>query len=126
MSKPTITPYEITFEDRDKYLWVLVGGEALTAEIAAQYWDEISLRCRSSNRDKILIEKDFKEPVGPQDMVRMAEHVAQVLRGACIAFIDRQQHGDINELGKKLVRNRDVKMRIFDNLGEAERWLMAN
>jgi len=126
MSKPKERPYDIKIEDRNSYLWVLVSGETLTADIAKEYWDEISARCRSAARDKILIEKDFVEPVGPQDMIKMAEHVAKVLPSARIAFIDHQEHDDINELGKKLARNLDVKMQIFNNAAEAERWLMAN
>jgi hypothetical protein len=126
MSKPIERPYDIKLEDRGTYLWVLVSGESLNADIAKQYWDEISAKCRSAAHDKILIEKDFVEPVGPQDMIQMAEYVAKVLPSARIAFIDHQDHDDINELGKKLVRNLHVKMQIFDNAAEAERWLMAN
>ena len=119
-------PYEIKFEERDHYLWVLVSGKTLTADIAKQYWDEISIRCKAGQCGKVLIEKDFIEPVGPQDMIQMAKHVANVLPRARIAFIDHHEHHDINELGKKLARNLEVKLRIFDDAGEAEKWLIAN
>jgi len=43
-----------------------------------------------------------------------------------VAFIDRFRHGSINELGKKLARNRDVMFQVFENIHDAEKWLGAN
>ena len=56
----------------------------------------------------------------------MAEHLATVLPSSCIAFVDRWNHESINELGKRLARNQDVKMQTFDDVREAEKWLRAN
>jgi len=119
-------PYTIEFEDRDDYIWVLVAGEKLTAEISAQYWNEIAERCAMSNVDRVLIEKDFKIPVGPEEMVLMAENLSKVLPHGKVAFIDRRQHGAINELGKKLARNREVLFQVFEYVGEAQKWLLVN
>ena len=33
---------------------------------------------------------------------------------------------EVPEAGKAILRTHDVKMRIFDDLAEAERWLQAN
>jgi len=49
-----------------------------------------------------------------------------VLPHGKVAFIDRRQHGPINELGKKLARNRDVLFQVFDYVGEAQKWLLVN
>lgn len=118
--------YTIQTEFRNDHLWVLVGGEKLTAEIAARYWDEIASRCKENDCNKILIEKDFEVPVGAHDLIQMAEHLAQVLPASRIAFIDRWSHDSVNELGKRLARNHDVKMQTFTNIREAEKWLRAN
>lgn len=119
-------PYTIEMEDRDDYLWVLVGGKELTAEISAQYWNEIADRCQSLTCDRVLIEKDFETSVGPQDMIQMAEHLSKVLPHGKVAFIDRHRHDAINELGKKLARNREVLFQVFEHVGDAQRWLLAN
>ena len=113
-------------EDRDDYLWVLVGGKELTAEISAQYWREIADQCASLGRDKVLIEKNFERSVGPEDMIRMADNLSKVLPHIMVAFIDRRRHDAINELGKKLARNRDVMFQVFEHVGDAQRWLLAN
>jgi hypothetical protein len=119
-------PYTIEMEDRDDYLWVLVAGERLTAEISAQYWNEIADRCNSMKCDRVLIEKDFKQPVGPEDMIKMADHLSKILPHGMVAFIDRRRHDAINELGKKLARNRDVMFQVFEYVGDAQKWLLAN
>ena len=118
--------YSLTIEDREGYLYAIAGGEKLTAQISAAYWNEIAGKCFENECDKILIEKDFVEPVGPADMLLMADHLGGLLPGRRIAFVDRHGHGDINELGKKLARNRDVMMQVFNSVADAEKWLLAN
>lgn len=122
----TEKPYYIEMEDRGEYLWVLVGGEQLTAQIARQYWNEIADKCFETGKMKIMIEKDFKNSVTPAEMIQMAEYLSQILPTRKIAFHDRHGHENINELGKKLARNRDVMMQTFKDLQEAEKWLHAN
>ncbi|MEQ1763810.1 MAG: hypothetical protein ABL984_11785 [Pyrinomonadaceae bacterium] len=118
--------YTLTIEDREGYLYALAGGERLTAQISAAYWSEIAGRCFESNIERILIEKDFAEGVGPEEMLLMADHLGNLLPGRRIAFVDRHQHDRINELGKKLARNRDVIMKLFNTVADAEKWLRAN
>jgi len=118
--------YTLELEDRDGYLYALAGGEKLTAQISAAYWNEIAGRCFENECFRILIEKNFVEGVGPADMLLMADHLGSLLPGRRIAFVDRYKHDDINELGKKLARNRQVMMQLFDSVEDAERWLLAN
>ena len=125
-AKSTDSGYTLEMEDREGYLYALASGARLTAQISAAYWNEIAGRCFENNVGRILIEKDFKEGVGPEEMLRMADHLGNLLPGRRIAFVDRRQHDPINELGKKLARNRDVMLQIFDSVADAEKWLRAN
>ena len=118
--------YKLKLEDREVYLYAFASGDRLTAQISAAYWNEIAGRCFEENIERILIEKDFPEAVGPEDMLLMADHLGNLLPGRRIAFVDRHRHDPINELGKKLARNRDVMMQIFDSVAKAEKWLRAN
>ena len=118
--------YTIEMESRGEYLWVLVGGERLTADISRRYWEEIADKCDELGCRKILIEKNFRESVGPAEMLQMAENLGKLLPTSHIAFHDRHDHTSINELGKKLARNRDVMMQTFKDVRDAERWLLAN
>jgi hypothetical protein len=119
-------PYTIQFEDRGDYLYVLVGGKKLTAEISARYWREIADACDFLKRDKIMIEKDFLEPVSPPEMLQMGEYLGKLLPNYKIAFLDRHGNQTINELGKRVARTHEVKMQLFKNRKEAEQWLLVN
>jgi len=118
--------HTIEIDDRGDYVYVLVGGDKLTANIAAGYWNEIAQKCFELDCRKVLIEKNFKESVGPDEMLHMADHVGSLLPNRRIAFVDRYSHDSINELGKRLARNRNVVMQIFTSVEDAERWLRAN
>lgn len=119
-------PYYIRLEIQEKYLHVLVGGEELSAEIAQKYWNEIAEKCAETGVLKILIEKDFKESVEPPEMLQMANHLGKILANSKIAFLDRYKNEYINELGKVLARNQGVMLRIFENVEEAEKWLIGS
>ena len=118
--------YSIEMDQRDEYLYVLVGGKKLTASISVDYWNEIAEKCDEIKCRKILIEKNFEESVSAEEMLRMADHLGTLLPNHLVAFVDRYGHHDINELGKRLARNRLVMMQTFDGIEEAERWLHAN
>lgn len=121
----TEKPYHIKLEDRGEYLYALVGGEILTPDIAKLYWDEIAEKCFSLEKSKIMIEKDFKKSVSAPEMLEMGVYLGSILANKKIAFLDRYKNESINELGKKIARNRGVIMRLFDNAGEAEDWLIS-
>lgn len=118
--------YTIKLEDRGEYLYALVGGEKLTPEIAGEYWREIAAACFEREKSKIMIEKDFAETVSPAEMLQMGAYLGTILATKKIAFIDRHGNEDINELGKKIARNRNVKMQTFYGVKEAESWLLAS
>ncbi len=123
---PEETPYSIRLENRGEYLYALVGGEILTPEIAAMYWDEIAEKCLAAGKSKILIEKDFIQSVTAPEILDMGVYLGKIMAGRKIAFIDRHKNESVNELGKVIARNQGVMMRIFDNVEEAVRWLTGN
>lgn len=117
--------YTITLEDRGEYLYALVGGEYLTPAIAKLYWDEIAERTFALGKSKIMIEKDFQKSVSAPEMLDMGVYLGKILPTKKIAFLDRHGNPDINELGKKIARNRGVQLQIFNNTKDAEKWLKA-
>jgi predicted DNA-binding protein YlxM (UPF0122 family) len=75
---------------------------------------------------KILIEKDFAQSVSHLEMIHLGNFLGQLLANKKIAFLDRYGNEDINELGKKIARNRDVIMQTFQNIKDAEKWILSN
>jgi hypothetical protein len=118
-------PYKIELEDKGEYLYVVVGGETLSAEIARMYWDEIAEVCSKLRKSKILIEKEFFKSVSAPEMLEMGVYLGKILAGTKIAFLDRYKNESVNELGKVVARNEGVIMKIFKNREDAENWLIG-
>ena len=118
--------YSVDIENRGEFLHATVSGTKLTPEIALAYWHEIVGECESQKCSKILLEHNFVEMIGMQEMITIIGPVGEMLKGRMFAFYDRFGHYDIPEAGKVILRGKDVKMQIFRDLGEAERWLRAN
>ena len=113
-------------EMREGYLYAVVGGLRVTAEIALDYWHEIIAECERTGCSKIFLDHNFVEMISMPEMLTIIGPVTDLLQGRLLAFYDRQGHYDIPEAGKKIMRSHDVKMQIFNNVQEAERWLQAN
>ena len=120
------TDYSIETENRGSYLYVIVGGLKVTPQIALDYWNEIIEECERSACSKILLEHNFIEMIEMSEMLKIIGPVAELLNGRMLAFYDRYGHYDTPEAGKKILRSHDVKMQIFQDIKEAERWLLAN
>lgn len=118
--------YSIETENRGSYLYVIVGGLKVTPRIALDYWNDIIDECERSGCSKILLEHNFVEMIEMSEMLKIIGPVADMLNGRMLAFYDRYGHYDTPEAGKKILRSHDVKMQIFHDLNEAERWLLAN
>lgn len=119
-------PYSIDIDHRGSYLHVTVGGLKATPEAALAYWREIIDECDRTNCSKILLEHNFVEMISMPEMLTIIAPVGDMLKGKVLAFFDRYGHYETPEAGKAILRSHDVKMQIFHDLDEAEKWLLAN
>ena len=119
-------PYSIETENRGSYLYAIIGGLKVTPEAAKDYWTEIVEECKDLGLDKILAEKNFVETISMDSLAELNPYLSELFRGFRVAFVDRYHHDDVSELGKKLARASGVKMQVFEDVVEAEKWLLAN
>ena len=119
-------PYDIEFEDHGEYLHVIVGGLRVTSDVALDYWQEIIDECERIDCSKILLQHNFVEMISKEEMLEVIGPVAHLLKGRIFAFYDHHGHYDVPEAGKAILRSLDVKMQIFHDLRDAQKWLMAN
>lgn len=119
-------PYSIEFEDHGSYIHAIVGGLRVTPEIALDYWREIVEECDKKGISRILLEHNFVDMISMAEMLKVIGPVGELLKGRSMAFYDRYGHYDIPEAGKVILRGHEVKMQIFHDLKEAEKWLLAN
>lgn len=118
--------YSIETELHGPYLHVVVSGLKLTPEIALDYWHDIIDECEKNGCSKILLEHNFVEMISMTEMLKIIGPVADLLQGRMLAFYDRFGHYATPEAGKMILRSHDVKMQIFQDLKDAEKWLIAN
>jgi len=118
--------YHLDIEDRDVYLRAIVTGRRVTRDVALAYWREINDKCESMGCSKILLDHNFEQMISMQEMLEVIGPVGDMLKGRTMAFYDRYGHYDIPEAGKMILRSHHVKMQIFHDLDEAEKWLLAN
>jgi len=119
-------PYAIKIKNRGAFLHVFVSGRRVTPGIALDYWREIIKECEKTGCSKILLEHDFVEMISMAEMLEVIGPVGDMLQGRMLAFYDRYGHYDIPEAGKTILRGHDVRVQLFKDLKQAERWLLAN
>ena len=118
--------YVLEMENRGDYVHAIVGGLRVTPQVALDYWQEIIEECEKTDCTKILLEHNFVEMIAMSEMLKVIGPVSDMLDGRVMAFYDRYGNNDVPEAGKVILRTHDVKMQIFHDLAEAERWLQAN
>ena len=118
--------YSLEIENHGAYLHAIVGGLKVTPRIALEYWAEIIGQCEDLACPKILLEHNFVEMIGMTEMLEVIGPVADMLSGRVLAFYDTHGHYDIPEAGKAILRSKGIKMQIFRDLKDAQRWLEAN
>ncbi len=121
-------PYKIEFNTRPEYLYVYVSGEEDSLEISRQFWQEIAEECGRIKCGKILIVEDIKQSVTITEMYQIASEIPQMgFFGTKIAFVDCYiEHQNINDFGEIVATNRGIYGKIFNDVAEAEKWLLSN
>jgi hypothetical protein len=120
-------PYNISFENRSQYLYVYVSGDRDSYEISRRYWQEVAAECARAGAEKVLIEEDIPEDVSMGEMYQLASELPQFgFIGIRIAFVDRyiEQH-DLNQFGELVANNRGLYAKVFNDVNEAEKWLLS-
>jgi hypothetical protein len=120
--------YNISFEYRPEYLYVYVSGEHDSYEISMSFWKEIADECSKNQVKKVLIEEDIPEMVSMGEMYKVASEISQLgFFGIRIAFVDRYiEQQDLNQFGEIVANNRGIHGKIFNDVTEAEKWLLTD
>ena|SRR5687768_2787405 len=121
-------PYDIRFEHRSEYLYAYVSGDQDSVEISTRYWNEIAAECRKNNYKKVLVEEDIPEAVA--SVFELYQFAAELPKfgfaGIYIAFVDRYiEQNELNEFVELVASNRGLMGRVFNDVTEAEKWLLS-
>lgn len=123
----TDKPYNLEFENRPEYLYAHVSGEHDSLNISRQFWREIADEATRLKPARLLIVEDIKESVSQMDTYQIASEIPNLGMNAIrIAFVDIYiEHQALNEFGEIVATNRGIYGKIFNDVDEAEKWLLS-
>ncbi|HEX9959596.1 MAG TPA: hypothetical protein VGB00_01520 [Pyrinomonadaceae bacterium] len=75
-----------------------------------------------------MIEEDIVEEVSLLEMYQIAAEIPQMgFAGVLIAIVDRfLEQRALNEFGEPVATNRGLRAKVFNDVKEAEKWLLEN
>jgi len=116
--------YQLTFEDRDAYLYARLNGEDSFAA-SLSYWNEIADKVKALGYQKLLIHEDLAGEVVESEMHEIImDLMPSGLLDVQIAFFDENLNdASINALGQSLAVNKGANVKIFDSLNAAQDWI---
>jgi hypothetical protein len=119
--------YQLSFEDRDTYLYAhLIGEDSFAASLS--YWNEIADKVKALGRRKLLIHEDLTGKVIESEMHEIImDLMCSGLLDIQIAFFDENRNdASINALGQSLAINKGANVKIFPSLEAAKHWIMQD
>ena len=118
-------PYDLTFEEKEGYLYAHIQGDIDTVEISAQYWKEVAEKCAAESTKRVMIHEDLPSGATMGDVYQIASELPNLgFFGIKIAFVDTHiDQQTLNEFGELVAVNRGIFGKIFNDVSEAEKWL---
>lgn len=119
-------PYNLTSIEKPNYLHVKVSGENTAGNIVG-YFREVIALCKQKNYAIVLVEDNLNGP--SLNMFEIANVITEGTKDAqsmqWIAYVDVNPQHDkaMVEFAGNLAANRGVRMKVFQNVADAEYWL---
>ena len=119
--------YQLSYELRPEYLYVLIKGDKIDYEIARQYWDEIIEIREQVNTRLLLVDKNVRAELSTVEEFRIATEISTIaLKRVKLAICDRHVSPECLEFGEMVATNRGLNTKSFRDAAAAEKWQLAN
>lgn len=118
--------YQLFFEHRPEYLYVYIGCETNSLEIARSYWFEImSLLFRRGYRH-ILIDKDVAKALPAEGVHLVIEQLSRTgYNKVALSICDRYYDKDRCDFEQFAANDCGIDLNISPTIEEAETWLLT-
>lgn len=122
----TDKPYRLTFEHRPGYLYAHVEGKEDSYEISRAYWQEVANECKAHGYRKVLVVEDISECGTVAEAYQVSSELPKMgFTHIKVAFVDRYvEQQETNQFAELVAVNRGVNGKIFNDVTEAEKWLI--
>jgi hypothetical protein len=124
MSDPT-HPYELTFEEREGYLYARVTAEIIDRKMAMAYLTEVAKRAKQVGTACLMLHRDIPEMLPDGILFFVTAEFQKMIAGIKTAFVN--PHITNEEAFKFAItvgQNRGANYNIFNNDNDAETWLL--
>ena len=119
--------YWLTFEDRPGYLLACVWGHRDSLETSISFWQEIALEVYGRRPTRLMVQESFLNNVSLPDMLEIVTFITQIgFHDLRIAFLDEQAAQlASNRIAEEQATAHGLSIKVFSEIGEAEKWLLA-
>lgn len=119
-------PYELTMVMRPEYIYARVESDTIDQRMVIDYLHEVIDRCKKLDRTRLLLERDIPMALDVDEVYFSGTDFAHTgLEDIKIAVIDhRPENAEHLELTILVQNNRGANIALFDNVSDAERWLL--
>ena len=117
--------YQLTFEDRNSYLYVrLTGEDSFAASLS--YWNKIADQVKVRGCERMLIHENLVGKVAEAEMYDIImDLIPSGLAEVQIAFYDENTDDTaLNSLGQTLAMDKGANIKVFPSLEEAKAWII--
>jgi hypothetical protein len=119
-------PYQLTFEERDGYLFARITAETINRDMAMQYLNELADKCVELKLERILLERQIPATMSNTDTYFVMGDLVRILGGRRFAVVNPHMSNEDSLGFSALVgANRGVRYRVFQNIADAEQWLLS-
>jgi hypothetical protein len=124
MAAPT-KAYQLTFTVYPEYLFADLKSDTISAEIIRDYIDEIVAKCAETGMRRILLYRDIPVVLSGGEVFHTVNESLGALSGKKLALVN--PHAAIEakiDFGMTVGQNRGGNYRSFNNMPDAETWLL--
>src|SRR5688500_6363785 len=110
------TSYQLLFEERPGYLYVLVRSENITFNIARSYLGEIAEICVLGGHSRVLVERDIPRIMSTSDLFAATKYLLEVMGKKRVAFVNLHERiTKTLKFGILVGTNRGAHSQLFNN-----------
>ena len=117
-------PYTLVFEQRQKYLFVIVRAESMDRKMALTYLSEIADRCREYKAKRLIIQRDVPVMLPVADLFFTTDAFLRMMGGVRVAFLNPHATiADQMDFAILIGTNRGAEFSVHNTYEAAEEWL---
>jgi hypothetical protein len=120
--------YSLSFDFREKYLHVVVTGKSAVFDVMNGYFRKIADKCRQHACDRVLMFNRVSQIPAFMVYFRIVSELHDMGYGNIrLAIVNELNHTPENDqFAETVAGNRQVTLRTFPTVDEAEPWLLAS